>query len=379
MMIYFDNAATSLHKPATVGAAAASAINKLGNPGRAGYDASMQAARSVFNARAEMAKLLDLENPNHVAFTSGITESLNLIIGKLVRQSDHVITTVLEHNSVLRPLYQAQCDLSFVGCDENGHLLLEQLPSLLKPNTCFMVCTTGSNVIGSTSDLAAIRTFCQIHGLVLVLDTAQTMGCLPHTGHDADFICFTGHKGLLGPQGTGGVVSCGTTPYFDNPDTMFKTGGTGSNSFAHHQPQHMPDVLEAGTPNVPGLCGLTQGVAHVLALGADQILKKEQALTHQFLEGLCRIDSITLYGSTAIQGRLPVVAFNVGDLDSEEVALLLWEEHGIACRPGSHCAPLVHRHFVTQQRGMVRFSFGYENTPLQIDTALSALNTIARL
>lgn len=373
MMIYFDNAATSWHKPGAVARATADAVLSLGNPGRGGYNASLQAAREVLNARLEMARLLQLDDPAHVAFTSGVTESLNLLIGRLVRREDHVITTVLEHNSVLRPLYQTGCALSFVDCDDVGRLLLDTLPSLLTPRTRFMVCTTGSNVLGSATDVAVVGRFCRENGLVLILDTAQTLGSVPITGDAADFLCFTGHKGLLGPQGTGGVVCATGKRYLDGPDAVFKTGGTGSDSFAPHQPQRMPDILEAGTPNVPGLCGLRQGVVHVNELGAAAILEKEQALTRRFLDGLTQIPSARLYGSPGMENRLPVVAFNLRDWDSEEVSLALWENHGIACRPGSHCAPLVHKRFQTEHTGMVRFSFGYENAMEEIDAALAAL------
>lgn len=379
MIIYFDNAATSMQKPPAVATAVANAICGLGNPGRGGHLPAMQAARAVFAARTQVAKLLFMQQPTNVAFTSGITESLNLVIGKLINKRHHVITTVLEHNAVLRPLYESGCEISFLNCDDEGRLLLPQLQTLLKPNTRFLVCTTGSNVLGTATDVTHMRLFCQQNGLVLILDAAQTLGAVPTTGQDGDFICFTGHKGLLGPQGTGGIICCNNNVFSGKEPPIFKTGGTGSASFARHQPRQMPDMFEAGTPNVPGLCGLTQGIAHVLNIGTKAILQRELSLTNQFLQGLKSIDGISIYGPANMQNRLPVVSFNIAGQNAEETSLVLWEKHGIACRPGSHCAPLVHTRFATQNRGMVRFSFGYENTPEQVDTALAAIAGIAKI
>lgn len=384
MMIYMDNAATSLHKPPAVANAMAAAVGALANPGRGSYPGAMQAARAILETRLEVARLVGAESPDCVAFTSGVTESLNLLIGTLIGPEDAVLTTVLEHNSVLRPLYQTGCTLQFVGCDDEGHLQLDALPQLLAQNTRFMVCTTGSNLLGSVTDVAQVSAFCRKNGLALILDTAQTLGCVPLAAHAADFLCFAGHKGLLGPQGTGGVVSCfrslpdasNITPYLKT-EKPFKTGGTGSDSFARHQPLRMPDMLEAGTPNVPGLCGLREGLRWVHQTGPAAIWEKEQTLTAQFLEGLATLPHIHVYGSTQAAGRLPVVALNVERIDSEEVALRLWEDYNIAVRPGSHCAPLAHRRFGTEKTGMVRFSFGFSNTAAEIDAAISALREIA--
>ncbi len=378
MTIYMDNAATSLWKPPGVPAAMAGAVGTLANPGRGSYGSAMQAARAVMEARLELARLVGADSPGCVAFTSGVTESLNLLVGGLVGPEDGVITTVLEHNSVLRPLYQSGCALSFLGCDNEGRLQLDTLPALLEKNTRFVVCTTGSNLVGSITDVAHIGAFCRANGLVLILDTAQTLGSLPLAASAADYLCFTGHKGLLGPQGTGGVVcSSAIRPPPKNNRTVFKTGGTGSDSFAPHQPMRMPDMLEAGTPNVPGLCGLREGVRWVNETGVDIICRQEQALTAQFLEGLAGLPNVRLYGIAQATGRLPVVALNVAGMDSEEVSLRLWEEYGIAVRPGSHCAPLAHRRFGTEKTGMVRFSFGYHNTAAEIDAALAALREIS--
>lgn len=371
-MIYFDNAATSLRRPRQVADAVSQAIACAGNPGRSFHEPAMQAARTVFHARQAIAGFAGGVDPLQVAFTSGITESLNLIIRSLLAPQDHVITTVLEHNSVLRPLYLLGCSLSFLNCNAQGALDLDELPHLLQPNTRAVVCTHGSNLLGSVTDLKAIHAFCREHGLWLLVDAAQTMGCIPVDARLADALCFTGHKGLMGPQGTGGVITAPGLPL-----RLVKTGGSGDHSFEPHQALAMPDILEAGTPNVHGLSGLRAGIAFLQAVGLPAITLKEQSLTARFLHGLSDIPGITLYGPSTSAGRLPVVALNLAGLPAEELAVRLWDGWQIATRPGSHCAPLVHQRFGTQARGMVRFSFGWFNEPEEIDTALDALHEIA--
>lgn len=372
-MIYLDNGATALQKPPAVATAMAEAVQTLGNPGRSFYHAAMEAARTVYRARAQIARLAGMDNPLNVAFTSNATESLNLVINSLITPADGVITTVLEHNSVLRPLYRLGCPLSFLDCDEEGRLCLEELPGLLTPNTRFMVCCHGSNLLGTLADVAQIQAFCKEHGLTLILDVSQTMGCREVLAEMADVLCFTGHKALMGPQGTGGIIVAGKPPF-----RLVKTGGSGSDSFAAHQPLEMPDIFEAGTHNTPGLAGLGASLAFVEQVGVAAVQKQEQALTDRFLSGVEQIDGVTVYGPRGTQDRLPVVALNVGDSDAGEVALRLWEGWEIATRAGSHCAPLAHQRFGTEKRGMVRFSFGYYNTPEEIDTALEALAVLAK-
>lgn len=371
-MIYFDTSATTLQKPPAVAQAAAWAVENLGNAGRSAYQGAGLAARAVYSARRAVAALCGVEDPLRVAFTSGATEGLNLLIGGLVKPDDHVITTVLEHNSVLRPLYQTGCTLSFVDCDDAGGLDLDGLPGLLRENTRFVVCTHGSNVLGSRTDAGRIYDFCRENGLVFILDASQTMGETLVDGDGADFICFTGHKGLMGPQGTGGVIAAE-----DAPAHIFKTGGTGADSFARHQPARMPDMLEAGTANAQGLYALEKGLAFILGLGIEAVEARLHDLTQRFLSGAAAIPGLTLYGGRSAENHLPVVALNLAGAVSEDVSLQLWEEYGIATRPGSHCAPLVHRRFGTEATGMVRFSFGWYNTADEIDTALAALAELA--
>lgn len=372
-MLYFDNSATSLRKPPEVLEAMAYGLSHFGNAGRSHCQPAMESLRSIYRARQAVATLTGLDNPLHVAFTSGATESLNLLLHSLISPSDHVITTVLEHNSVLRPLYAIGCDLSILGCTPEGQLDLKQLGSLLKPNTKYLVCTHGSNLTGQISPVAELKAFCQRHGLIFILDTAQTMGAIPVTADMADVICFTGHKGLFGPQGTGGIVCQSQLPF-----RLGKTGGTGSDSFSHHQPLEMPDVFEAGTANTHGLAGLQAGVSSVNRLGIDHIQQIEAALRQQFLEGIAGLEPVTLYGTSAQQKGLPVISLNIGDWTADEVVERLWDRWEIATRGGSHCAPLAHQHYGTKNRGMVRFSFNIYNTAQEIHTAIEAIHSLAQ-
>jgi len=372
-MIYFDNSATTLQKPGEVSRAAAWAVTHLGNAGRSFHGPAMDAARAIQNARETLAALVKATDARFVAFTSGATESLNLAAASLLNPGDAVITTVLEHNAVLRPLYRLGCELSFVDCDDAGRLCLDMLPKLLRPNTRCVFCTHGSNVIGSVSNVAEIGNFCRAAGISLILDAAQTLGVLEITANMADVICFTGHKGLLGPQGTGGIIAGDDLPF-----RVVKTGGTGSDSFAPCQAPRMPGVFEAGTANAHGLCALEAGTAFISRIGPDAIRQKEMALTRRFLEGVEDISGVRVYGADFSGERLPIAALNIGELSSEEAALLLWERYGIATRPGIHCAPLLHRRFGTAGQGMVRFSFGYFNTPEEIDAGVRAVAVIAK-
>lgn len=371
-MIYLDNSATSLHKPPEVAQAVAFAIQHFGNPGRSFHLPAMRAAREVFLTRVEIARLVGLEDPLQVAFTSGATESLNLVLNSLITKDDGVITSVLEHNSVLRPLYRIGCPLSLLDCDEEGNLLIENLPRLVTSQTRFVVCAHGSNLLGSITDVKRLYALCRELGLTLILDAAQTLGSIETTADMADVICFTGHKALLGPQGTGGVISKHPLPFALN-----KTGGTGADSFAPHQPLHMPDVFEAGTQNAHSLYGLQKGALFVNQTGVAAIQQKEKELAQQFLEGVARIPGITLHGPKHAHNRLPVFALQVAGYTADDVALRLWDGWQIATRAGSHCAPLVHRYFFTEKTGMVRLSAGFFTTEHEIDTTLQALEQIA--
>ena len=372
-MIYFDNSATTLMKPPGVAEAVCDAIQHFGNAGRSFHDAMLDAGRSIYRARAEIATLVSLDNPLHVAFTSSATESLNLVIRSLIRQDDAVITTVLEHNSVLRPLYMSGCDLSFIDCDDNCRLDLDMLHSLLKPHTKYLVATHGSNVTGALTDWEVLLSFCREHGLLFILDAAQTMGTTEVAADMADVICFTGHKGLFGPQGTGGIIAGDDVPF-----SVVKTGGTGVNTFDRVQASTMPDVFEVGTANSHGLSGLQRGVAFVNDIGVSTIHEKEIALLKRFYEGVRAIDNLIFYGDPGSRDGLAILSLNVKSKSSQEVATALWNRYEIATRPGGHCAPLLHERFGTMEQGMVRFSFSYFNTEEEVDQGIRAIHAIAR-
>ncbi len=373
-MIYLDNSATTLAKPPAVGEAFLDALGRFGNAGRSFHAPAMEAGRGVYKARQAVAALTDLEDPLQVAFTSSATESLNLVIGGLIRREHAVITTVLEHNSVLRPLYHTGCRVDVLGCDDTGRLNLESLPNLLRPETAFMVCTHGSNVTGYVPDMAAIAAFCREHGLTLIVDISQTLGVTPVAASMGDVLCFTGHKGLFGPQGTGGIIV--HTPGL--PFRPVKTGGAGANSFAHCQSLDMPEVFEVGTLNAQGIYALSKGVEFVMDTGLGTISRHEQALRQQFYDGVYALPGITIYGDNSSHFPLPVVSLNLEGFTSQDLSQRLWEEFHIATRGGIHCAPLLHQHFGTENRGMVRFSFSYFTTAQEVERAVAAIKTIVK-
>lgn len=370
-MVYFDNSATTLPKPQTVCVAVKNAVDSFGNAGRSFCEPSMLASREIFETRANLCALLGLKSPLDIAFTSGATESFNLIISSLISADDHVITTVLEHNSVLRPLYNSGCELDFIKCTENGDLLLEQIGSLVKINTKFIVITHGSNVVGSITNLKKVREIADKYNLMFILDASQTIGATVADYTLPDVVCFTGHKSLFGTMGTGGIIVNREIPL-----KIVKTGGSGADTFERLQRRVMPEAFEAGTLNAHGLAGLNAGVKFIAELGVQTISEHTKTLTNRFVAGLEKIEICEMYCKN-IKQRLPIVSLNFKGISSEELAVVLWEKYQIACRSGFHCAPLLHEHFGTTKRGMVRFSFGYFNTTDEIDYALSALQEIA--
>jgi len=370
-MIYFDNSATTLIKPPAVAEAVAYAVNHFGNSGRSFYDASLLAGREIFNTRMEIAKLIGCNEPLNVAFTSSATESLNLVIGGLVSKGDSVITTVLEHNSVLRPLYLSGCDLSFMDCDDLGNLYIGSFEKQLKPNTKFLVCTHGSNVTGNITE--GLHDLCKANGITMILDISQTFGVAPVDIGMADIFCFTGHKGLFGPQGTGGIIVSGGFDFDIIDFNITKTGGAGVGSFDRFHSKDMPDIFEVGTLNSPGIYGLQKGVKFINDIGLDKIHEKETRLMKMFYDGIK--DIAKTYGDFSAKNRLPIVSINIPGLSSSELAERLWANYNIATRAGVHCAPLLHKRFGTD--GMTRFSFSYFNTEYEIQQGIAAIKEIA--
>ena len=378
-MIYLDNAATTLQKPRPVGQAMLDALQTAGNPGRGAHEPTLHAARLVYETRTALAELLGADDPSCIAFTANATQSLNMALCGLLHPGDHVITTVCEHNSVLRPLYRLQkngVQLDFVEADARGVLRYEQFEQKLRPNTRAVVVSHASNVTGDVTDLAFVADFTKKHGLLLILDAAQTAGIRPLDVRTlgADVLCFTGHKGLLGPQGTGGAY---VRPGLQVAPLV--VGGSGVHSFAEEHPAQMPTALEAGTLNVPGIAGLGAGVRWILQQGVQTLQAKETARAQLFYEQLQEVENLTFYGDfSGNTPRVPIVSLNIGDEDSAWVADALWEDAGICVRAGAHCAPLLHKTLGTAAQGVVRFSFSHANTEEEVLRAAKAVRTLAR-
>ena len=378
-MIYLDNAATTMRKPQTVIDAVTQAMCSLGNAGRGATSGALDAARTIHACRAKLARLLGCPRADHVCFTPNSTAALNTVINGVVRPGDRVVTTVLEHNSVLRPLNRLAAEqgvtVEHAGCDANGVLDYDELDRLVTPGTRAVVVTHASNVTGNAVDIARVVAIAHAAGALVIVDASQSAGTA-HIDMQAmglDIVCFTGHKGLMGPQGTGGLAVA------EGIDVApWAMGGTGVHSFDALQPLEWPTRLEAGTLNGHGIAGLSAGLDFIEAQGGvEAIAAHERALADRFLAGVREIPGIKLYGAFGQPTRSAIVSLNVGDIDSAEISDALMQGWGIATRPGAHCAPLMHRALGTERQGVVRFSFGYFNTDEEVDTAIDALRDLA--
>lgn len=376
-MIYLDNAATTLQKPPEVGQAMLAALQTAGNPGRGAHEPTLHAARLVYGAREALAELFHAESPACIAFAANATQALNTALCGLLAPGDHVLTTVCEHNSVLRPLYRLRgqgMQVDFVGVDAQGTLRYEQFAQRLRPNTRAIVVTHASNVTGCVTDLVRVSAFAKAHGLLMIVDAAQTAGARPIDVQELglDVLCFTGHKALLGPQGTGGLY---VRPGLRVAPLV--VGGSGVHSFAEAHPSEMPTALEAGTLNVPGLAGLEAGVRWLLQQGVEALCAKETALARLFYENIQGIPGVVVYGGCPAGPHAPIVSLNLAGEDSARVADALWEEYGICVRAGAHCAPLMHKALGTVEQGAVRFSFSHQNTEKEALAAAAAVRALA--
>ena len=371
-MIYLDNAATTMKKPQCVIDAVVAAMGHMGNAGRGATSAS----RIIYDTREKISDLFNLQNPSRVAFTCNSTESLNTAIKGILSSGDHAITTALEHNSVLRPLYDLQAkgmELSIVDCDENGNIDYNDFEKLIKENTKAIVCTHASNLVGNVLDVKKIGSIAKKHNLIFIVDASQSAGVFPIDMQDMniDILCFTGHKGLLGPQGTGGL--CVREGIDVRP---LKVGGSGVNTFSKEQPVEMPTHLEAGTLNGHAIAGLNAALDYLKEEGIDNIQKREEELMFRFYNGIKDINDIKIFGNFENK-RAAIVTFNVGDIDSAAFSDELSFAYDISTRAGAHCAPLMHKSMNTVEQGAVRFSFSHYNTEEEIDTAIKAVKEIA--
>lgn len=376
-MIYLDNAATTFRKPKEVIEAVAVAMESMGNAGRGAHEATLSASRMIYETREDISNLFRLGNPKQAAFSANSTESLNTAINGILKPGDHVITTMLEHNSVLRPLYHMEergVELTIVPVDKKGRVDYADFEAAVRDNTKAIVCTHASNLTGNLVDIGRIGKICKKHGLLFIVDASQTAGVFPidMQAMNIDILCFTGHKSLLGPQGTGGI--CVREGVHVEP---LKVGGSGVRTYEKRHPEEMPTALEAGTLNVHGLAGLHAALKYLKETGIDNIRREEQRLMWRFYNGIKDVPAVKIYGDFDTKERAPVVAMNIGDYDSSEVSDELSVTYGISTRPGAHCAPLMHEALGTVGQGAVRFSFSHYNTDEEVDTAIRALRELA--
>lgn len=376
-MIYLDNAATTQQKPPQVIEAVVQAMTSMGNASRGAHEGALQASRTIYETRCKLASLFGCGRPDHVVFASNATEALNIAISGTLNEGDHVITTDFEHNSVLRPLYRLEAagsiSLSFVSAAENKRPGYEEFAALVRPETRAIICTHASNLTGDCIDIASVGRLAKEQNLLFIVDASQTAGCVP-IDMDAmgiDILCFTGHKGLYGPQGTGGL--CIREGIEIRP---WKVGGSGVQSYLPTQPREYPTRLEAGTLNGHGLAGLSAALDFLLETGVETIAQKEHALMHRFYEAVSTLEGITVYGDFSDDRRTAVVSLNVRDYDSGAVADELSEAFGIATRSGAHCAPRMHKALGTADQGAVRFSFSWFNTEDEVDAAIAAIREL---
>ena len=376
-MIYLDSSATSFLKPPQVAEAVFRSFNTIGNAGRGAHAPTLNASRLIYDTREKLAALFGTPDPSRIAFTCNATEALNIAIHGAIHPGEHVITTACEHNSVLRPLYLKEkegTELTIIPADKKGRIRYDLLESSVKSNTSAIVLTHASKLSGHVTDLAFVSNFAKKHGLLLIVDASQTAGSLPINvvKMGIDILCFTGHKGLFGPQGTGGLyVREGLTL------SPLKSGGSGVHSFDKQHPTDMPTALEAGTLNGHGIAGLNAGLDYILSTGVKNIHAKEISLARRFVNGISDISDLKLYGDIDAPLRTPIISLNIGNMSSASVSDILWEDYEICVRAGAHCAPLMHKTFGTEKQGAVRFSFSCFNTETEIDTAIRAMHEIA--
>ena len=379
--IYLDNASTTFPKAPNVANAMANYITNYGiNINRGSYALAYDVEDIIYTTRQRLNTLFNGHDPSHVIFTQNVTMSLNMVIKGLLKAGDHVLVSSIEHNAVMRPLTQLLdkgITFDIIPCDKTGSVQLESIGSLIRPNTVAMIINHASNVCGTIQPIKSIGAICKAHNLHFIVDAAQTAGVIPIDvkAYHIDALCFTGHKGLLGPQGIGGII---LTKEMAQILTPLIAGGTGSFSHLETMPTNMPDAFEAGTLNLPGIIGLNEGLSYIESVGMENIHNHELALTKAFLEGLHTITGVNIIGKQDIQDRTAVVSITIDGMDAASIAYELETKYHIITRVGLHCAPRAHQTLGTYPEGTVRFSFGYANTYEDVETALSALHRILK-
>lgn len=379
-MIYLDNASTSFHKPDCVFTAVMEAMHQAGNSGRGSSGEAMEASRLIFDTRCRIAEMFEADGPECVAFTSNATEAMNTALFGVLHPGDgpvHAIATEMDHNSVLRPLYALEkkgLELTVLPADRKGRISLTDMEAAIRPETKVIVCTHASNLTGNRNDIHAIGEIAKKHDILFIADAAQTAGVFPISmkKDQIDILCFSGHKGLMGPQGTG--VICVRPGVKVEP---LKVGGSGILTFQKEHPSDMPEALEAGTLNSHGIAGLRAALGWIQETGIDRIRQREQDLMMRFYEQVKTISGVTVYGDFSQKDRSPVVTLNIMGMGSSELSMILGEDYGISTRSGGHCAPLMHQALGTEKTGAVRFSFSCFNTEEEVDEAARAVKEIA--
>jgi len=381
-MIYLDNPATSWPKTHQVKAAMNRFMEEVGaNPGRSGHSLSIEAARIVYEARESLSVLFHVKDSSRIVFTLNATESINLALKGLLKYKNHVITSSMEHNSVMRPLRDLEkkgVELSIIPCSDEGMLDPQEVERKIRSNTRMIVLNHASNVTGTLLPVKEVGFIARKHNLLFLVDAAQTAGAYPiDVEKDGiDLLAFTGHKSLYGPQGTGGLVI--GERIREKEMIPLKQGGTGSRSEFEEQPDFLPDRFESGTPNGVGIAGLLAGVQFVLEKGVEQIRQNEMILIEKLIMGFKKIPQVKLYGPEQMNDRVATLSFNFSRLSPSNGALCLEKEFGILCRPGLHCAPAAHHTIRTFPEGTIRFGLSVFNTEEEIKTAIQAVSLIAQ-
>lgn len=380
-MIYFDNGATTFPKPRGVSVAVNNVLQKYGaNPGRSGHNMSLKSAEIMYDCRKNLSDFFNASSPENVIFTSNCTSALNTVIKGILKRGDHAVISSLEHNAVVRPLEELkekEVTYSVAECvPYDDEATIDNFRNAMNERTRLVICTHASNVFGIKLPIKRIGALCRLHGVLFCVDAAQTAGVTNISLDDTsiDYLCMSGHKGLYGPMGTGVLIINSDI----HPKSLIQ-GGTGSLSYQKSQPEILPDMYESGTPNLPGIAGLNEGIKFINRCGIEKLERYEMRLAQMFYDNLCKMNSIELYTQRPDSiVSVPVISFNIKDMDSEDVADRL-NKFGIAVRAGLHCAPLAHESFDTIDRGTVRIVISAFNTDSDVRYFLSALNKIISL
>ena len=382
MKVYLDNSATTYPKPEDVYSSVLNYMKNIGaNPGRGGYSNALEGDRIIFSCREALMRLFNFDKLENIIFTSNITESLNTILKSIIKDGWHIITSSIEHNSVMRPLFSIKqkknIEIDIIKCSKEGVINVENFKKSIKSNTKLVVLTHASNVIGSIQPLEEIGKICKDNNIYFVIDSAQSAGAIPVDFYklNCNALTFTGHKSLLGPQGIGGFL---IDDSLNNEASPFIEGGTGSLSQSTIQPDFLPDKFESGTLNAPGIAGLLSGVNYILKEGVTGIQAGETDLCQHFINGLLNINSIELYGLKEASLRTPTISINSSKINNAELGFILDRDFGIMARTGLHCAPSAHETIGTFPGGTLRFSLGPFNDKKDIDYTLYALDSILK-